>query len=210
MTLDDALAQTPIVAILRGVTPDEIVAHAEALLAEGVQALEIPLNSPDPLVSVERARAALGERAVVGAGTVLEPSAVEAAARSRAQFIVSPNTDPAVIGACVRCGLPALPGFGTASEAFAALAAGANLLKLFPASTYGPGHLRALTAVLPPGTPLYPVGGVGPPVMAEWLAAGASGFGLGSDLYRPGQSPDITAERARACVGALGEARAKA
>jgi len=201
MTLDDALAETPIVAILRGIRPDEIDAHAEVLHAAGVRVIEVPLNSPEPLESVRRL-AAWKDRLVSGAGTVLTPERVDAVADAGGEIIVSPNTDPAVIRQAVGRGLPALPGFTTATEAFAALAAGARHLKLFPASTTGSGHLKALKAVLPPEVQVHAVGGVGPAAFAEWRAVGAAGFGLGSELYKAGQTPAETAAKAEACVAA--------
>jgi 2-dehydro-3-deoxyphosphogalactonate aldolase len=202
MTLEEALAECPLVAILRGITPEEIIAHGEALHAGGVRAMEIPLNSPRPLESLGRAAAELGGRMAVGAGTVLTHAAVDDVSAAGALFVVSPNTDVGVIARTVQLGLTPLPGFATASEAFAAIGAGARLLKLFPASTYGPAHLKALKAVLPPDVRVFPVGGVGPAQMAAWREAGATGFGLGSDLYRPGQPPEETFERAKAAVAA--------
>jgi 2-dehydro-3-deoxyphosphogalactonate aldolase len=202
MTLEDALAECPLVAILRGVAPEEIIAHGEALLAGGVRAVEIPLNSPRPLESIGRAVAELGDRMAVGAGTVLTNAAVDEVSAAGALFVVSPNTDTGVIARTVQLGLSPLPGFATPSEAFAAIGAGARLLKLFPASTYGPGHLKALKAVLPPEVRLYPVGGVGPAQMAAWREAGAVGFGLGSELYRAGQPPEETFQNAKVCVAA--------
>jgi 2-dehydro-3-deoxyphosphogalactonate aldolase len=202
MILEDALAECPLVAILRGVAPDEVIAHTEALFAGGVRAVEIPLNSPMPTESIRRAAAELGARMAVGAGTVLTHAAVDEVSAAGALFVVSPNTDLGVIARTAQLGLSPLPGFATPSEAFAAIGAGARLLKLFPASTYGPGHLKALKAVLPPEVRLYPVGGVGPAHMAAWREAGAAGFGLGSELYRPGQSPEETFEKAKACVAA--------
>jgi 2-dehydro-3-deoxyphosphogalactonate aldolase len=203
MTLEDALAECPLVAILRGVAPEEIIAHGEALHAGGVRAMEIPLNSPRPLESIRSAAAELGARMAAGAGTVLTHAAVDEVSAAGALFVVSPNTDVAVIARTVQLGLTPLPGFATPSEAFAAIGAGARLLKLFPASTYGPGHLKALKAVLPPDLRLYAVGGVGPAQMAAWRDAGAAGFGLGSELYRPGQSPEETFEKAKVCVAAV-------
>lgn len=202
MILEEALAECPLVAILRGITPEDVLAHGEALHAGGVRAMEIPLNSPRPLESLGRAAAELGGRMAAGAGTVLSHAAVDEVSVAGALFVVSPNTDAGVIARTVQLGLTPLPGFATASEAFAAIGAGARLLKLFPASTYGPGHLKALKAVLPADVRVFPVGGVGPAQMAAWREAGAAGFGLGSDLYRPGQPPDETFERAKAAVTA--------
>jgi 2-dehydro-3-deoxyphosphogalactonate aldolase len=202
MTLEDALTLNPLVAILRGVEPGEIVAHGEALYAAGIRALEIPMNSPDPLDSVARAAAALGDRMAVGAGTVLSVVAVDGVKAAGGVFMVSPNVDPAVIAHAVSVGLETLPGFATASEAFAAVGAGSRRLKLFPASTYGSGHLKALKAVLPRDVGVWAVGGVGPAQMADWKAAGVAGFGLGSELYRAGQTAEDTAIKARAAVAA--------
>lgn len=202
MTLDEALAECPIVAILRGVTPGEVVAVAEALFDAGVRAVEVPLNSPDPLESITLLARATTGRMVVGAGTVLTVDEAEAVAAAGGVLCVSPNTDAAVIARAATLGLTPAPGFATASEAFTAIAAGARHLKLFPASTYGPGHLKALAAVLPGSVKVLAVGGVGPGDMSAWRAAGAAGFGLGSELYRPGQTPAETLEKARRAVEA--------
>ena len=203
MTLDEALAACPAVAILRGVRPDEVVEHARALHAAGLRAIEVPLNSPAPLESVARLAAALGGECLVGAGTVLTPAEVDAVAGAGGRLIVSPNTDATVIARTVAWGLASAPGMATASEAFTALGAGARHLKLFPASTYGPGHLKQLRAVLPADAGVLAVGGVGPENLADWWAAGARGFGLGSELYRPGQSPAETADKARRVIDAV-------
>lgn len=201
MTLEDALAEMPVVAILRGIRPDEVEAHAEALHAAGVRVVEVPLNSPDPLDSVRRLAAFKG-RLVFGAGTVLTPERVDAVADAGGEIIVSPNTDPSVIRRAVERGLPALPGVATATEALAAIAAGARHLKLFPASSMGSAHLKALKAVLPPEVQVHAVGGVGPAAFAEWRAVGAAGFGLGSELYKPGQTREETASKAQVAVAA--------
>jgi 2-dehydro-3-deoxyphosphogalactonate aldolase len=203
MMLEGALEACPLVAILRGVRPPEVVAICEALHEAGLRAVEIPMNSPAPLESVALAARALAGRMTIGAGTVLSAAVVDEVMAAGGLFVVSPNVDPEVIGRANRLGLGALPGFATASEAFTAIAAGARRLKLFPAATYGPGHLKALKAVLPPEVGVFPVGGVGPGQFADWRAAGASGFGLGSELYRPGQGARETLERAAACVAAL-------
>ena len=200
MKLDAALAECPVVAIVRGVTPDEACAHAEALYAAGVRGVEVPLNSPDPLESIRRLADAFADRMAVGAGTVLQAHQVEAVHAAGGRIIVSPNTSPDVVRQAVRLGLDPAPGFATATEAFAALEAGARHLKLFPAVTYGPAHLKQLKAVLPPQAVVWAVGGVGPDSMAEWWSAGARAFGLGGELYRAGQSVAETAQKAARVV----------
>ena len=207
MNLDAALLQCPVVAIVRGVRPEEVLDHAEALYDAGVRGIEVPLNSPDPLKSVRLLADAFGARMVVGAGTVLTPDQVEAVANAGGRLIVSPNTAPVVIARAIALGLDPVPGFATATEAFAAIAAGARHLKLFPAATYGPGHLRQLKAVLPPDVVVWAVGGVGPANIAEWWAAGARAFGLGGELYRAGQSIAETVSKARRVMAAVGGLR---
>lgn len=202
MTLDDALRHAPVIAIIRGVRPGEAVEIGEALYAGGVRVVEVPLNSPEPLDSIRRLAQALGDRMVVGAGTVLRPELVSEVKDAGGRIIVTPNTNAAVVRRALDEGLEPLPGFGTATEAFQAYEAGARRLKLFPASTYGVGHLKALLAVLPKDASVLAVGGAGPTSMAEWRAAGAAGFGLGSELYKPGQSAAVTLEKARAAVAA--------
>ncbi len=202
ITLQQAFAAAPIVAIIRGVRPDEVIAVAEALYEGGVRVVEVPMNSPQPLESIRRLSAMAG-RMVWGAGTVLDEETADAVADAGGQLVVSPNTDPRVIRRALERGLVPMPGFGSASEAFTAIAAGARYLKLFPASTYGPEHVKALKAVLPPDVVVQPVGGVGPGSMAEWWVAGARGFGLGSDLYKPGRAPAEVRDRARAAVEAV-------
>ena len=195
----------PLIAILRGVTPDEAVAIGEALIGAGIDRIEVPLNSPDPVESVRRMADALGDRATIGAGTVLTPDDVARVADAGGRMIVSPNADPAVMRATKDRGLASYPGVFTATECFAALAAGADGLKVFPASMMGTGGLSALMAVLPKGTEVYAVGGVGPSDFAAWRQAGAAGFGLGSSLYRPGQDAGTVAAAARASVAAWEE-----
>jgi 2-dehydro-3-deoxyphosphogalactonate aldolase len=198
----DALGAVPLIAILRGISARDAPGIATALLEGGVRCLEIPLNSPSPLESLAAVRASAGERVVLGAGTVLSPEEVRAAAAAGAQFIVSPNTDPAVIAETRRVGLWSLPGFFTASEAFSAIAAGADALKLFPAETAGPAMLKALRAVLPKSVAVLPVGGITPAALPVWRAAGARAFGIGSALYRPGDDPQQVEKQARAFVTA--------
>lgn len=202
LSLDDALAECPVVAIVRGVRPDEILDHAEALYAAGVRGVEVPLNSPDPLTSIAKLAEAWGDRMAVGGGTVLTAAGVDDVAKVGGRIIVSPNTNPAVIARAVELKLDPAPGFSTPSEAFTAIEAGARHLKLFPAVSFGPGHVKQLKAVLPSQAVVWAVGGVGPAQMADWWAAGARAFGLGGELYRAGQSPALTAENARRVVEA--------
>jgi 2-dehydro-3-deoxyphosphogalactonate aldolase len=192
----------PLIAILRGLDPARAVATGEALIAAGIDRIEVPLNSPDPLRSIAAMQDALGGRAQIGAGTVIAPDQVRAVAATGATFIVSPNTDPAVIGQTRDLGLGSYPGAFTASECFAALQAGATALKLFPAAQLGCDGLAALRAVLPAGTRIYAVGGVGPRDFALWRQAGVDGFGLGSALFRPGWSAAEVTAAAREAVAA--------
>lgn len=194
------LAICPLVAILRGVAPGEAEAIGEAVLAAGIRIVEVPLNSPDPLRSIETLARRFGEEALVGAGTVLDPADVGRVRDAGGGLIVSPNTFAPVIEAAAAAGLVSLPGFFTPSEAFAALRAGASGLKLFPAEAAAPAVVRAQRAVLPREVPLLVVGGVAPDNMGPWREEGADGFGLGSGLYKPGQSAAETAAKARAYV----------
>jgi 2-dehydro-3-deoxyphosphogalactonate aldolase len=200
----------PLVAILRGITPAEALAHGHALLNAGFDCIEVPLNSPDWAASLRLLVQALGARALIGAGTVLRDADVEAVAATGARLVVTPNTRPALIRRAVDAGLYVAAGFATASEAFDALDAGAQALKLFPATTYGPGHVKALRAVLPPAVPLLAVGGITPTNLADYLAGGCSGAGLGGDLYQPGQTLARTEERAQRFVDAWRAATATA
>lgn len=197
------LRACPLIAIVRGVRPDEIEAIADAVIDAGIRIIEVPLNSPDPLVSIERLAKHAGGFATIGAGTVLERADVERVAQAGGEIIVAPNADPDVIEATATLGLVSAPGFFTPSEAFTALKAGAHALKLFPAEAAGPGVLKAQLAVLPKKVPVLVVGGVRPDNMGDYLAAGATGFGLGSGLYVPGRAPAEVAERARAYVAGL-------
>ena len=196
-----------LVAILRGVKPDEIVDVAAALVRAGVEAIEVPLNSPEPLLSIERLCDRFGDVALCGAGTVLTPKAVDQVQEVGGRLIVTPNIDVAVIARAVAANLTVMPGFVTPTEAFAAIAAGARRLKLFPASTFGANYLRAIRAVLPGDVTVHAVGGVGAGDLAPWVQAGAMGFGIGGDLYRPGDSAADIEERARTFVAALKAAR---
>ena len=201
---DAAFARCPLIAILRGVKPDEVEAIGEALVESGFTLVEVPLNSPDPLVRIGRLAERLKGRAVIGAGTVLTVANVAAVQAAGGTMIISPNTNVDVIAATAKAGLVSLPGFATPSDAFAALGAGATALKLFPAEAASPAVLKAMGAVVPAGTRLLPVGGIAPDNMGPWLAAGAAGFGLGSALYRPGLEAGEVAARASAFISALG------
>lgn len=196
----ESLDALPLIAILRGLKPDEAVEIGETIVAAGFRCLEVPLNSPQPLESIRRLRAALEGRALVGAGTVLSVAAAREVADVGGQLIISPNTNVKVIAETKTLGLLSLPGFFTPSEAFAALDAGADALKLFPAEIAGPKGLKAVRAVLPAATRIYPVGGVDPDSMADWRASGASGFGIGSAVFKPGQSPSQVGRQASAFV----------
>ncbi|MEQ9330620.1 2-dehydro-3-deoxy-6-phosphogalactonate aldolase [Thalassobaculum sp.] len=183
------MERLPLVAILRGIRPEEAVAVGETLVDAGFAIVEVPLNSPSPLDSIARLSAALGDRALVGAGTVLTPEAVDGVAAAGGRLVVMPHADTAVIRAAKGAGLLAVPGFATPTEGFAALAAGADALKLFPAEAAPPAVLKAMLAVLPAGQAVLPVGGIRPETMAGYWLAGARGFGLGSALYKPGDAP---------------------
>ena len=197
-----AMARLPLVAILRGLKAAEAPAMLEALLVHGFALIEVPLNSPDPLASVAAMRKLAPPEVLVGAGTVLGVADVEAVARAGGDLIVMPHADLAVIRAAKALGLVCLPGVATPTEAFAALAAGADGLKAFPAEMIAPTVLRAWRAVIAREVPILPVGGIAPDSMAAYVAAGASGFGLGSALYRPGDSPERVASQAAAFVAA--------
>lgn len=199
---DAGFVRLPLVAILRGLTPDEAEGVGEALVEAGFALIEVPLNSPDPFTSIARMVRRLGDRAVIGAGTVLSVDAVDQVRDAGGRIVIAPNMNPAVIARAAAHGLVALPGIFTPSEAFAALDAGAAALKLFPAEGASPAMLKAMRAVLPKTTRMLPVGGIGPDGMAAWVAAGANGFGLGSALYRPGDAAGAVGEAARRFVEA--------
>ena len=198
----------PLIAILRGLHPDEALEIGTTLLAAGIDRIEVPLNSPDPLLSIADLALAMGDQALIGAGTVLTPEEVRAVADSGGRMIVSPNFDPEVVAASRRLGMRSFPGVFTASECFAALKAGADGLKIFPASQLGPDGLKALRDVLPKEAEVYPVGGITPDDVAAWVAAGATGFGIGGALYKAGASAAEVAEKARAFVTAMDAATA--
>jgi 2-dehydro-3-deoxyphosphogalactonate aldolase len=201
--LNRYLRECPLVAITRGVSPDEAEAIGDAIYEGGIRIIEVPLNSPDPLNSIERLAKRFGEQMLVGAGTVLDRADVARVSGAGGRIIVSPDTNVDVISATASAGLVASPGYFTPSEALAAIRAGATALKLFPAEAASPAVLKAQLAVIPKQVPIMVVGGVKPDSMRPWLDAGATGFGLGGGLYRPGQSPAETLYKARAYVEGL-------
>ncbi|MGR3562932.1 MAG: 2-dehydro-3-deoxy-6-phosphogalactonate aldolase [Heliomarina sp.] len=191
-----------IIAILRGVTPSEVEQIGEALITAGITQIEVPLNSPDPLDSIARLAQAFGKEARIGAGTVLDPAQVLGVAKAGGRLIVSPDTNAAVIGEAKRQGMISCPGAMTPSECFNALRAGADAIKLFPGSLIGPPGLAAIRAVLPPETKVLAVGGATPETFSDWAEAGISGFGVGTALYRPGDTVAEVAENAARIVAA--------
>jgi 2-dehydro-3-deoxyphosphogalactonate aldolase len=197
------VGECPLIAILRGVKAAEAEAIAAAVFEAGIRIIEVPLNSPDPLKSIERLSAKFGDQALVGGGTVFTPANVEDIQSAGGRLIVSPNTNAGVIRAAAGAGLVSCPGYFTPTEAFTALDAGATALKLFPAEAASPAVLKAQRAVIPGDVPIIVVGGIKADGMQPWVEAGASGFGLGSGLYKPGQSADETLDKARAYVAGL-------
>ena len=201
--LKNYLDQCPLIAIIRGVTADEVELIGEAIFDAGIRIIEVPLNSPEPLKSIERLSARFGDRALIGGGTVLMAEEVPNVRAAGGSIVVSPNTNTDVIAATITEGLISCPGYFTPSEAFAAIGAGATVLKLFPAEAASPAALKAQRAVLPKDMPIIVVGGIKPDNMRPWIDAGATGFGLGGGLYRPGQSVEDTADKARAYVAGV-------
>ncbi len=203
MDIPGLLTACPLVAILRGVRPDEVEAIGDALVDAGLRIIEVPLNSPDPFDSIARLARRCGPHALIGAGTVMRPADVDCVAEAGGRLIVTPHADPALVRAAKAHGMAAMPGFFTPAEAFALLDAGADALKLFPAEGGSPAMLRALRAVLPKGTMVLPVGGMDAGSMAAWRDAGAAGFGIGSAIYRPGDTAATVAGKAAILLTAL-------
>lgn len=208
MELTSWFGRCPVVAILRGVRPDESEAIVGALEASGIVVAEVPMNSPDPLGSIRRLHARYGERMLIGAGTVMRPAQVDEIARAGGRLIVTPHADPTIVRAAREAGLFTIPGFFTPAEAFAMLDAGAHALKMFPAEAASPRVLKALRAVLPATAHVVPVGGIDALNLGPWLAAGASAVGIGSSLYRPGDDAATVGGRAGTLVAAVAAARA--
>ena len=202
MILEPFLARLPLIAILRGVTPEDVVAVSDVLVEAGFTIIEVPLNSPRPLESLERLHAKFGEAILIGAGTVTTSSQVKDIAAAGGRLIVMPHGDAEVVRAARSAGLVCIPGIATPTEGFAALANGADALKLFPAELLTPAVLKALRSVFPAATRFLPVGGITPDAMASYVAAGAAGFGLGGALYRRGDDPSRVAANARDFVAA--------
>ena len=195
-------AELPLIAILRGITPSEAIDIGLALVETGFRVIEVPLNSPEPVESIRRLASALGDRATIGAGTVRSAAEVAEVAAAGGRLIVSPHMSPQLIRATKQAGLMSGPGVATPTEAFAAIEAGADFLKLFPAEQLPPAIVKAWRAVLPKGMPLVPVGGITPESMAAYVAAGATGFGLGSAIYKPGMTPPDVRRAAEAFIAA--------
>jgi 2-dehydro-3-deoxyphosphogalactonate aldolase len=207
MNLEHALETCGIVAILRGVTPDEVVAVSQTLYDAGIRVVEVPLNSPEPFTSIEKLSKAFADKMVAGAGTVLSVQDVNLLKAHGGQISVSPDCNEATISRAVELGMVPLPGVFTPTEAFAAIRAGAKHLKLFPAEVASPATIKAWKAVLPKHVKIYAVGGVTPDNMGDWLAAGASGFGIGSSIFKPGISMAKISESAHSLVSAWKRAK---
>jgi 2-dehydro-3-deoxyphosphogalactonate aldolase len=208
-SIDNLLeAGTPaVIAIVRGVTPGQVLEIGAALVSAGIRMIEVPLNSPDPFASIEALQAQYGGEALIGAGTVLDAAAVDRLAQTEAGFMVAPNTDRAVIERAIEHGLEPMPGFLSPSEALLAIAAGASRLKLFPAFSAGPAYLKALRDVLPAAVGVWAVGGVDAGNVGQWIGAGAEGVALGAAIYRPGDSGAEVAAKAALVVTAWNKAK---
>lgn len=205
--IHDRLAMMPVIAIIRGVTPDEVVDIATAIYNAGIHIIEVPLNSPKPFKSIALLNQALGDHCVVGCGTLVNKSDVEKVAAAGGQIAVTPNTDPKIIRKCIKQGMVPAPGWATATDAHAAYKAGARILKLFPASSYDINHAKSVRATMPADIKILAVGGVGAANAEQWLAAGIDGFGIGSEIYKSGDSADEVSVKAMRIVTAVSAAR---
>jgi 2-dehydro-3-deoxyphosphogalactonate aldolase len=205
--LDAWLEKMPVVAIIRGITPDHVIEIGHAIYEAGIGIIEVPLNSPEPFESIKRLSIDLGEDCIIGCGTLLNEEDAKRVAKVGGQIAVTPNTRPNVIQKCIELGMTPMPGWATPTEAFAAYRAGARYLKLFPASSFGSEHIKAVKAVLPSDAKILAVGGAGAHNAAEWLAAGVDGFGIGSDIYKAGRSAEDVHQRCKDIVDAINSAR---
>lgn len=196
-------ARCPLIAILRGVKPDEVEAIAAALERAGIAIVEVPLNSPQPIESIRRLAAGFGDRLLIGAGTVMTAEDVQAVAEAGGKLMVTPHADAALVRTAKSLGMMAAPGFFTPAEAFSLLRAGADCIKLFPAEASNPAALRGMRAILPTGTLVVPVGGISPETIPAWTEAGAAGFGIGSSIYKPGDTAETAFTKASALIAAL-------
>lgn len=203
MDLTQALAANPLIAILRGIKPDEAAAIGAVLIDAGIRIIEVPLNSPDPLASIAILAERYGNTALIGAGTVMTPAQVGAIHRAGGRLIVTPHSAAEIVRAAKARGMAAVPGFFTPTEAFAMLDAGADALKLFPSEAASPAVLKAIRAVLPPGSRIAPVGGVDAGNIPVWRTAGAAAFGIGSAIYKPGDTADEVKAKAQTLVAAV-------
>ncbi len=201
--LENWLNKVPVVAIIRGVQPDEVNEIGAAILEAGIGVIEVPLNSPEPFKSIANLSKSLGEQCVIGCGTLVTQEHVQRVADAGGKIAVTPSTEPAIIKQCIDLGMTPMPGWATPTEAFAAYQAGARYLKLFPAGTYGAGHVKAVQAVLPSDSKILAVGGVGANNAEQWLEAGISGFGIGSEIYKAGRSATDVFERSKKIVDTL-------
>lgn len=207
-TLESQLEKMPVVAIIRGVTPDEVAEIGTAIYEAGVSIIEVPLNSPEPFTSIQRLSSELGDRCIVGCGTLVKKSDAKRVADAGGQIAVTPTTRPSIIKRCIKLGMTPMPGWATPSEAFAAYQAGARYLKLFPAASFGSGYVKAVKAVLPQDAKILSVGGVGADNAGEWLEAGIDGFGIGSEIYKAGRSASDVHKCTLEIVQAISQARA--
>jgi 2-dehydro-3-deoxyphosphogalactonate aldolase len=205
--LDAWLEKMPVVAIIRGITPDHVIEIGHAIYEAGIGIIEVPLNSPEPFESIKRLSIDLGEDCIIGCGTLLNEEDAKRVAKVGGQIAVTPNTRPSVIQKCIELGMTPMPGWATPTEAFAAYRAGARYLKLFPASSFGSEHIKAVKAVLPSDAKILAVGGAGAHNAAEWLEAGVDGFGIGSDIYKAGRSAEDVHQRCKDIVDAINSAR---
>lgn len=208
--LDSQLKKMPVVAIIRGVTPDEVADIGAAIYEAGVSVIEVPLNSPKPFESIQRLSNELGDRCIVGCGTLVKKSDAKRVADAGGQIAVTPTTRPSIIKRCIKLGMTPMPGWATPTEAFAAYQAGARYLKLFPAASFGSGYVKAVKAVLPQDAKILSVGGVGAGNAKEWIQAGIDGFGIGSEIYKAGRSAEEVHKCTLEIVQAIVEARGQA